>query len=476
MEKKTNLEAASAKLRATFKNKRVYLIMYLNGTYLFLCPIFIISEKIGSGHFVPHPLLGFVYAFVWIANCLSMLFNLNNIGKIKILLFKRFVDRFGLDKVERFLCTVSLISLMTMSFLNMSGFGNPSNDSLLTDFPFGHSLIIITTILLGKRSAFIWFIITVSTLLYVSLSRGMDYKYHYLTPNEVKIYEEKLSQKEPIALSRQAELKAEGLNPPNVSRYFNVWLVMIVQAIMVAYFFNGISRDMLKVIPEVEEDIDKAIEDQYKIIRLNGLLQEEKTKGELHFLKAQINPHLLYNTLSHFHAKAEDFNPDLAKGILKLSEIMRYSLTDSTDNKVPLEGEIAQIKNLIDLHQLRYGGKLFIELDIDVQNNEVQIYPLLLLSFVENALKHGQLKDKNHPVRIALKTDHSTLIFSTKNQKNTAAKVASTNIGLPNIRKRLEILYPAKHTLSITNENENFECYLTLKLETDDEKVKLYHS
>jgi two-component system, LytTR family, sensor kinase len=476
MENKTNLEAASTKLRATFKNKRVYLIIYLNITYLILCPIFIISEKIGSGHFVPHPLLGFVYAFVWITNCLSMIFNLNSIGKIKIQLFRRFVERFGADSVEGFLCTISVISLMTMSFLNMSGFGNPSNDSLLTDFPFGHSLIIITIILLGRKSALIWFIITLSTLLYVSLSRGMDYKYHFLTPAEVKIYEEKLIRKDPIALNRQAELKVEGLNPPNVSRYFNVWLVMIVQAIMVAYFFNGISRDMLKVIPEVEDDIDKAIEDQYEIVRLNALLQEEKTKGELHFLKAQINPHLLYNTLSHFHAKAEDFDADLAKGILKLSEIMRYSLTDSTEDKVSLEEEIEQISNLIDLHQLRFGGKLFIDLEVNIQNKEAQIYPLLLLSFVENALKHGQLKDRFYPVEISVKTENNTLLFSTKNRKNKAAMVISTNIGLSNIRKRLEILYPQKHTLNITNEDENYDCYLTLNLETDHEKDSVYHS
>ena len=476
MENKTNLEAAKTKLSITFKNKRVFLIIFLNLTYLILCPIFIISEKLGSGHYVPHPLLGFVYAFVWITNCLSMIFNLNSLGKINVQLFKRFVDEFGVDKVERFLCLISVIALMTMSFLNMSGFGNPSNDSLLTDFPFGHSLIVITIILLGRKPALIWFVITIATLLYVSLSRGMDYKYHYLTPNEVKIYEKNLALKDPTALNRQAELKAEGLNPPNVSRYFNVWLVMIIQAFMVAYFFNGISRDMLKVIPEVENDIDKAIQDQYEIVRLNALLQEEKTKGELHFLKAQINPHLLYNTLSHFHAKAEDFDHDLAKGILKLSEIMRYSLTDSTDNKVPLIGEIEQIRNLISLHQLRYGGKLFIELNVDIQNNETQIYPLLLLSFVENALKHGQLQNANYPVEISLKTDLNTLTFTTKNRKNTAAMVASTNIGLPNVRKRLDILYPNKHTLHITNEDENYDCYLTLNLETEHEKDSVYHS
>lgn len=476
MENKTNLEAASTKLRATFKNKRVYLIIYLNLTYLILCPIFIISEKLGSGHFVPHPLLGFVYAFVWIANCLSMIFNLKSIGKIKIQLFKRFENTFGVDRVEGFLCSTSVISLMTMSFLNMSGFGNPSNDSLLTDFPFGHSLIIITIILLGKRSAFIWFIITLSTLLYVCLSRGMNYKYHFLTPNEVKIYEEKLIRKDPTALNRQIELKAEGLNPPNVSRYFNVWAVMIIQAIMVAYFFNGISRDMLKVIPDVEDDIDKAIDDQYEIVRLNTLLLEEKTKGELHFLKAQMNPHLLYNTLTHFYAKAEDLDADLATGILKLSEIMRYSLTDATDDKVSLEREIEQIENLIDLHQLRYSNKLFIDLEVDLQIENVKIYPLLLLSFVENALKHGQLQDKNFPLKIFIKTYQDTLIFKTENTKNNASKVVSTNIGLPNIQKRLEILYPQHHRLVIDNKGDRYICCLNLTLNSDESKDNLHHS
>jgi two-component system, LytTR family, sensor kinase len=115
-------------------------------------------------------------------------------------------------------------------------------------------------------------------------------------------------------------------------------------------------------------------------------------------------------------------------------------------------------------------------LAINIQNNEAQIYPLLLLSFVENALKHGQLQDRLYPVEISIKTDNNTLIFSTKNRKNKAAMVISTNIGLSNIRKRLEILYPQKHTLNITNEDENYDCYLTLKLGTDHEKDSVYHS
>jgi hypothetical protein len=91
---------------------------------------------------------------------------------------------------------------MTMSFLNMTGFGNPSNDSLLTDFAFGHSLIIVTIILLGRTSAFIWFFITLSTLIYVSVSRGFNYKYHFLTPKEAKNYEANLLKNEPAAIIR----------------------------------------------------------------------------------------------------------------------------------------------------------------------------------------------------------------------------------------------------------------------------------
>jgi two-component system LytT family sensor kinase len=460
----------------TFRNKRVHLIIYLNLTYLILCPIFLISEKLGSGRFVPQPLLGYVYAFVWLANFSSMMFNLYRIGKVKNLLFERLEQFFGTDKIDRYLCSASIISLMVMNFLNMIGFGNPSNDSLLTDFAFGHSLIIITIILLGRTSAFIWFFITLTTLTYVAFSKGMDFKYHFLTPTEAKKYEADLKNNEPVALQRQLELREAGLNPPNVSRYFNVWFVMIIQALIVAYFFNGISRDMLDVIPDVEVDIDNAIQDQYEILRLNSLLQEEKTKGELHFLKAQINPHLLYNTLSHFYAKAEDFDADLAKGILKLSEIMRYSLTDSTGNMVSLEGEIIQIRNLIDLHQLRFGNKLYIDFEVDIGDKKNQIYPLLLLSFVENALKHGQLQDQSFPVYVLLKTQDNQLIFKTRNRKNRTSKIISTNIGLSNIQKRLEILYPHNYTLDVINEDEKYICDLTLTLKSSDAKDKVYHS
>lgn len=476
METKTNLEAARTKLRVTFKNKRVYLIIYLNLTYLILCPIFLISERIGSGYFVPQPLLGYVYAFVWIANFSSMMFNLYRIGKIKYSVFEQLEQSYGTDKIDKYLCSASIISLMVMNFLNMIGFGNPSNDSLLTDFAFGHSLIIITIILLGRTSAFIWFFITLITLSYVAFSKGMDYKYHFLTPKEAAKYEIDLKNSEPFALLRQLELRKAGLNPPNVSRYFNVWFVMIIQALIVAYFFNGISRDMLDVIPDVENDIDKAIQDQYEIVRLNALLQEEKTKGELHFLKAQINPHLLYNTLSHFYAKAEDFDADLAKGILKLSEIMRYSLTDSTGNMVSLAGEIMQIRNLIDLHQLRFGNKLYIDFEVNIGIYEVQIHPLLLLSFVENALKHGQLQDKSFPVGILLKVQGNQLIFKTQNKKNRTSKIISTNIGLSNIQKRLEILYPQHYTLHVINEDDKYVCDLTLTLESSDAKNKVYYS
>jgi two-component system, LytTR family, sensor kinase len=244
----------------------------------------------------------------------------------------------------------------------------------------------------------------------------------------------------------------------------------------VAYFFNGISRDMLKVIPEVEEDIDKAIDDQYEIVRLNTLLLEEKIKGELHFLKAQMNPHLLYNTLAHFYAKAENLDENLASSILKLSEIMRYSLNDATDDKVYLEDEIDQIENLIDLHQLRYSHKLFIDLKVDLQILNVKIYPLLLLSFVENALKHGQLQNQNAPLKISIETHQDALIFQTENNKNSAAKVISTNIGLFNIQKRLEILYPQNHTLAVDNQEDKYICCLTLTLNNDESNNNLHHS
>ena len=145
------LENSRKRLSQPFANKQRKLLIYLNSTYLLLCPIFLISERLSTGHYVPHIALGYVYFFVGLTNFLSLIYNnflLNSIQKIKLAgkVIPIIADT-NLDVVIRW---ASVLSIMAMSFLNMSGFGNPSNDSILSDFAFGHSLIVLEYV--GKSS------------------------------------------------------------------------------------------------------------------------------------------------------------------------------------------------------------------------------------------------------------------------------------------------------------------------------------
>jgi two-component system, LytTR family, sensor kinase len=489
MDIKLLLENPKNRLQKSFGTTRIRLIIYLNLTFLIICPVYLFFENETSGQYFPHQVLGYVYLFTWITNILSFGYNLCNLKGFKFPFIQWLDNRWGTQKVEFFLTSLSLISLMIMSFLNMVGFGNPSSDSILTDFAFGHSLILLSTILIGRRTAFVWFVVVLGTLTFVTNRHGWDYQFHYLTPQESLKYEKGLEDKSPWALTRQNELRRYSLNSPKITRYFNVWVVLILQAIIIAYFFNGITNDMFKIIPEVADDIEKAIivandqsleqekerennlRENYKILETNLMLREEILKTELNFLKSQINPHFLYNTLNYFYIKASEHDENLAESILKLSDIMRYSLNDGVENEVSIDREIENIKALIDLHQIRYNNKLFIDFNVESSNDSKKILPLVLIGLVENALKHGKLDDECYPLKISIIITKEHIKFSLQNRKSPKSKIISTKIGLQNVKRRLELSYPQNHTLTIEENEHEYYCYLEI---TQENETKLH--
>jgi two-component system, LytTR family, sensor kinase len=487
MDIKLLLENPKNRLQMSFGTIRIKLIIYLNLTYLIICPLYLFFENETSGQYFPHQVLGYVYLFTWVTNTLSFAYNLCKLKRFNFSLIQWLESCWGTQKIEFFLTSLSLISLMIMSFLNMVGFGNPSSDSILTDFAFGHSLILLSTILIGRKTAFAWFIIVIGTLTFVTNRHGWDYQFNYLTPQESLKYKKSLENKDTWALIRQDELRKSSLNSPRITRYFNVWVVLILQAIIIAYFFNGITNDMFRIIPEVTDDIEKAIivaneqsleqekerenslKENYKIMESNLILREEILKTELNFLKSQINPHFLYNTLNYFYIKASEHDEGLAESILKLSDIMRYSLNDGVENKVSIDREIENMKALIDLHQIRYNNKLFIDFSVKSSDDSKKILPLVLIGLVENALKHGKLDDECYPLRISIIISKEYIKFSLQNRKSPKSKIISTKIGLQNVKRRLELSYPQSHTLMIEENENEYHCYLeiTQKYETD---------
>lgn len=456
------LERSRQQLTQPFSDVQRRLVSVMNITYLVLTPIFLIGEKMATGSYVPDNRLWFVYGFVWLTNLISGVYTYLGLKNSKVTVFGKILNFSSLKRnprTEQALRWASVLSVMLMSVANMVGIGNPSTDAILTDFALAHSLIVLSAMILGRKAMLIWSAVVVIILLFVTFGQlGYTYQYHYLTPTESVRYERALAQKQAWALNRQAVLKANHLNPPQASRYFNTWIIFIMVATATAYFFAGVALDLFKIIPEVTDDIKEAL-DATKLAEERRLLQQQETlSAELKALKAQVNPHFLYNTLNYFYIKSQEVDPELAESIMKLSEIMRYSMREDF-NTAKLSEELNYMKQFISLHQLRYPIYMDFGVTGDVDNKK--ILPFLLIGLVENAFKHGNMTNPNHPFVIKVAVCVERIEFFTSNLKNKKQRFESNHIGLSNMRQRLELAYE-NYTFDVHDTDDTFSCNLII--------------
>ncbi|MBD2769152.1 histidine kinase [Hymenobacter sp. BT664] len=194
----------------------------------------------------------------------------------------------------------------------------------------------------------------------------------------------------------------------------------------------------------------------------NQQLRDEKRVAEVAFLKTQINPHFLYNTLNLLYSMAYPVAKPLAAAILKLAELMRYMLHDSGSGQVDLAQEIDYLNNYLALYRLRFPDQLFVDFTVTGEPAGHRLAPLLLIPFVENAMKHGVLDDPAEPVRIRLALQPDELLFEVENRRSDYQKDATTGIGLDNLRRRLELLYPGRYSLRIAAAGLQFTTSLRL--------------
>jgi sensor histidine kinase YesM len=194
-------------------------------------------------------------------------------------------------------------------------------------------------------------------------------------------------------------------------------------------------------------------------------LEVEKSQANFNFLKAQINPHFLHNTLNFLYAKSLPYSSELSEGILTLSDIMRYALSEGNarDGKAPLKDEIEHVRNVIKINQLRFSNKLHVKFNMEGVVNGATIIPFVLITLVENAFKHGDLKSTEHPIDILLSVKQSSLHFYCRNKKKTGPKDLSTGIGLDNIKKRLDLAYGENYSLNIKDESEFYTTELIIQ-------------
>jgi LytS/YehU family sensor histidine kinase len=206
---------------------------------------------------------------------------------------------------------------------------------------------------------------------------------------------------------------------------------------------------------------------QRKILEEQKLqLEVEKSQANFNFLKAQINPHFLHNTLNFLYAKSLPYSPELSEGILTLSDIMRYALNEDTtkDGKAPLKDEIEHVRNVIKIQQLRFSNKLNVQFDVEGVINSATIIPFVLITLVENAFKHGDLKMTDDPIVIKVTIKENQLYFYCRNKKKAGPKELSTGIGLENIKKRLELAYGKNYSFNVKDEGEFYTTELIINL------------
>ncbi len=193
-------------------------------------------------------------------------------------------------------------------------------------------------------------------------------------------------------------------------------------------------------------------------------LENQNLIAELNFLKAQINPHFLFNTLHNLNYLVYARSEKATEVIIKLSNIMRYMIYDAKKDCVPLKKEIDYMNDYIHLERIRLNQDFILNFEISGNVGTVEIAPLIMLTFLENAFKHG-VSDSATDCRIdvELRSDERLIYFDVANKKlqNTNQKLKS-GFGLENVKKRLQLSYPDKHTLTIIDDRENYRVSLTL--------------
>lgn len=209
------------------------------------------------------------------------------------------------------------------------------------------------------------------------------------------------------------------------------------------------------------------IQNRIKREREDKERKSERLASELKFLRSQVSPHFLFNVLTNLVSLARQQSDLLEPTLIKLSELLRYMLYESNNEKFSLGSEIDSLKNYVELQHLRFGEDVKVDLQIDVEDPSCSIEPMLLIPFVENAFKHGIGLVNDPFINIWLRSKNNHLSYTVENNynKDNLSKDKNSGIGLVNVQNRLNLLYGKKYTLDITDSGEKYTVHLNLDLQ-----------
>ncbi|WP_158796642.1 sensor histidine kinase [Pedobacter sp. L105] len=212
---------------------------------------------------------------------------------------------------------------------------------------------------------------------------------------------------------------------------------------------------LINYVRKKEKTLTQAIE--------NEKLQNEVLRAEQDFLRAQINPHLLFNTLSFIKYAAKKKPEEADEAVMRLSSIMSFAL-DNNSQSILLNKEIDQVENIIGLNQLRYNRTLNIKFKQNLENDQATIIPIILLTLAENVFKHGNLLDGNHPAEINVEATQEYVLLQTRNLPSQDNKIKSHHTGLTNMRSRLEQFYKDKYHFDYGQDGDIFKVDIKIYL------------
>lgn len=244
----------------------------------------------------------------------------------------------------------------------------------------------------------------------------------------------------------------------------------IFQSLWRGLFFIGLSCFYYLFLEYNEERVRRAQSERQEY--LNEIrtkeIQNELNIAKYEYLRAQINPHLLFNTLSFLYDSVRKFNEDAGEAVLNLADLMRFSLDtrESSENFPKLQEELDQIYNLISLNKIRKDKEQYVDLSFSEETKDLRFIPLVIITLMENMLKHGNLQKPSQPGILEIKFDKKELSIHTTNLINTKIHCSGFNKGMENIEKRLSLAYGNQFKMSYGKRDENyFDVYITVAMD-----------
>ncbi len=261
----------------------------------------------------------------------------------------------------------------------------------------------------------------------------------------------------------------------------SIWLYRIlIQSIIYPFIYHEVyqQQEWSRLLPrhiwtalEFFSIIGIAGSIKFLRLRLAGVerekqLTEEKLQSELNYLRAQTNPHFLFNTLNNIYALARKKSDHTAEVVMRLSKILRFMLYECSAPSIAIRQEVKVIQDYIELEKLRYNQRVSVNFTTNIDHEDQHLAPLLLLPLVENAFKHGLSESRfTAAVNIDLSLNNGRLHFQVKNTVESPTVAVEKGIGLPNVRRQLDLLYPQVHQLKINPGEDYFEVDLTIQLD-----------